>query len=140
MKSLSPTQKHTILTKLDAGHLAHSIASTTGVNVSTITRLCSKKHSELQKSSSGCLSKLSPANIQYAIYFIIFQKAENAVQVTKTLTNIINKPLSPSTVCLHLKKAGIKAVVKTKCPLLSTKHRKAYFDFAYIYKDWTLDD
>src|ERR1700733_14506313 len=29
---------------------------------------------------------------------------KNAVQVTKSLTNIINQPLSPSTVCLHLKK------------------------------------
>ena len=60
--------------------------------------------------------------------------------MTKTLTNIINKPLSPSTVHLYLKKAGMKAVVKTKRPLLSAKHRKACFDFAYAHKDWTLDN
>jgi hypothetical protein len=34
----------------------------------------------------------------------------------------------------------MKAVVKTKHPLLSAKHSKAYFDFAYAYKNWTLDD
>ena len=34
----------------------------------------------------------------------------------------------------------MKAVVKTKCPLLSAKHCKACFNFAYAYKDWTLDD
>ena len=62
------------------------------------------------------------------------------VQVTKTLTNIINKPLSPSIVCLHLKKASMKAVVKTKCPLLSAKHHKACLDYAYTHKDWTVDD
>jgi hypothetical protein len=61
--------------------------------------------------------KLSPPNIRYAIHLISTHKAENVVQVTKTLSNII-KPLSPSTVRLHLKKAGMKAVVKTKRPLL----------------------
>ena len=34
----------------------------------------------------------------------------------------------------------MKAVVKTKRPLLSAKHHKACFDFAYAHKDWTLDD
>ena len=53
--------------------------------------------------------------------------------------NIINQPLSPSTTCLHLKKAGMKAVVKTKHPLLSARHRKVHLDFAHAHKDWTLD-
>ncbi len=39
------------------------------------------------------LSKLSPANILYSVYLIVFWKAENAVQVTKTLYNIIKQPL-----------------------------------------------
>jgi transposase len=140
MRTLSSAQKHTILTMLDAGHSANSIASTTSINVSTISRLRSKERSELQKSSGGRPSKLSPANVRHAIHLITSRKAENAVQVTKSLTNIINKPLSPSTVRLHLKKAGMKAVVKTKRPLLSAKHRKARLDFAYAHKDWTLDD
>ncbi|KAI0260795.1 hypothetical protein BGY98DRAFT_892441, partial [Russula aff. rugulosa BPL654] len=118
MRSLSVAQKNCILTMLDAGHSAHSIASTTGLNVSTISRLRSKERSEVQKSTGGRPSKLSPCNIRHALYLITTRKAENAVQITKTLSNIINKPLSPSTVHLHLKKAGMKAVVKTKCPLL----------------------
>ena len=106
---------------LDAGQSAHSIASTTGFNVSTITRLHSKEHSELQKSTGGHPLKLSPINIHHAVYLITSQKAENAVQVTKTLRNIINQPLSPSTVRLHLKKTGMKTVVKSKCPFLSAR-------------------
>ena len=125
---------------LDAGHSIRSIQATTGVHASTISRLRSKKRSELQKSIGGHPSKLSPSNICHAIHLISTQKAENAVQVTRTLSNIINKPLSPSTVCLHLKKAGIKAVVKTKHPLLSIKHHKAHLDFAYTHKDWTVED
>ena len=64
------------------------------------------------------LSKLFPADIPYITYLIVSWKAENAVQVTKTLYNIIKQPLLPSTIQFHLKKAGIRAVVKSKYPLL----------------------
>jgi transposase len=140
MRSLSLALKNTILTMLDAGHSAHSISSTTGVHTSTITRLHSKECSELQKSSGGCPKKLSPANICHAVHLINSRKAENAVQDTKALSNITNQSLSPSTVRLHLKKAGIKAVVKAKCPFLKAKHCKARLDFTNAHKDWTVDD
>ena len=140
MRTLSSAQKNHILSRLDAGHSAHSIASTTGIHASTISRLRSKERSELQKSTGGCLSKLSPANVCHAIHLITTQRAENAVQVTKTLRNVINQPLSPSTVYLHLKKTGMKAMVKKKHPLLSAKHRKSRLDFAHARKDWTVKD
>ena len=125
---------------LDAGQSASSISASTDVHLSTISRLCSKEHSELQKSTEGCSKTLSPSNIRHAIHLISTQRAENAVQVTKTLANIINQPLSPSIICSHLKKAGMKAVVKTKCVLLSARHHKVRLDFAHAHKDWTLDD
>ena len=140
MRSLSSTQMNTILSMLDAGQSAHSFASTTGFNVSTISRLHSKEHSELQKSTGGHPLKHSPTNIHHAVHLITSQKAENAVQVTKTLRNIINQPLSPSTVHLHLKKTSMKAVVKSKHPFISARHCKAHLDFAYAHKDWTVDD
>ena len=34
----------------------------------------------------------------------------------------------------------MKAVVKRKHPLLSAKHHKACLDYAYAYKDWTVED
>ena len=42
--------------------------------------------------------------------------------------------------CLHhlkLKKAGWKAVVKKKRPMLSRNHRKERMDFAISHKEWT---
>ncbi|KIK29003.1 hypothetical protein PISMIDRAFT_81649, partial [Pisolithus microcarpus 441] len=75
-----------------------------------------------------------------AQHLITSGKAENAVQVTKSLSNIINQSLSANTVHLHLKKSGVKAVVKTKHPILSAKHHKACLDFAYTHKDWTIED
>ena len=99
---------------LDASQSAHSIASTTSINVSTISILCSKEHSDLQKATGGCPPKLSSANICHAICLISSGKAENAVQVIKALTNIVNQPLSTSTVHRQLRKTGMKAVVKSK--------------------------
>jgi len=93
MRSLSTTQKNTILSQLDAGHSIHSIASTIGVGIATISRLRSKQHSDLQKSTGGHPTKLSSANIRHAIHLISTQKAETAVEVTKTLSSIINMPL-----------------------------------------------
>ena len=140
MRSLSTTQQNTILSQLDSGHSLRSIASSTGVGIATISRLRSKERSDLQKSLGGCPSKLSPANIHHALHLISSQKAENAVQVTKALSTITNQPLHPNTIRLHLKKSGMKAVVKSKRPLLSARHRKNCMDFAIAHRDWTIED
>ena len=140
MRSISSTQRNTNLSMLDAGQSAHSIASATGLHVSTISRLHSKEHSELQKAAGGCPSELSSANMHYVICLISSGRTENAVQVTKALTNVVNQPLSATTVHQHLKKTGMKAVVKFKCPLLSVKHCKAHLDYVYAHKDWTVED
>ena len=140
MRSLSATQKSTILSQLDSGHSICSVASSIGVGIATISRLHFEKRSNLQKSTGGHSSKLSSANIHYAQCLITFGKVDNAVQVTRALTTIINQPLSANTVHLHLKNTGMKAVIKSKRPFLSTRHHKACLDFAYAYKDWTVDD
>ena len=90
IRSLFCTQTNTILSQLDAGDFIHSIASTTGVITGTISMLHSNKHSDLQKSTGGCPTKLSSAIVYYAIYFISTHKVETAVEVTKTLSNITN--------------------------------------------------
>jgi hypothetical protein len=72
------------------------------------------------------LFKHFPNNIPYTAYFIVSWEAKNAVQVTKTPYNIIKQPILPSTIHFHLKKAGIRAVVKSKCTLLFVEHYKAH--------------
>jgi transposase len=125
---------------LDSNHSAHQISSSTGVHTSTISRLRSKHRSSLQKSLGGHPSKLSPANTCHTIHLITSRKAENAVQITKTLKNIINQPLSAKTVCRHLSQTGMKAVVKRKRPFLSKRHRRERLDFAIEHQHWTVED
>ncbi|KIM52196.1 hypothetical protein SCLCIDRAFT_38238, partial [Scleroderma citrinum Foug A] len=132
--SLSLTQQNTILPLLDSGHSGEAITKQVCVSPSAISKLCSKKCSTLPKAIGGCLSKLSPANIHHAQHLITSVKAENAIQVTKALANIIDKPLSTNTVHLHLKKSGMKVVVKTKHPILSARHCKAHLDIAYTHE------
>jgi len=125
---------------LDAGHSATHIASSTGYGVGTISRLRSKHHSHLSKPVGGHPSKLSSTNIHHAVHLIGSGKASTAVDVTKTLSNIINQPLSTQTVRNSLKKAGMKAVVRKKKPLLSRRHRKERMDFALEHQHWTVED
>jgi len=50
------------------------------------------------------------------------------------LYNIIKQPLLPSTIQFHLKKTGIRAVVKSKCPLLD--NQRWISDLVDQEKDW----
>ena len=108
--------------------------------MASISRLHSKHSSTLSKSSGGCPPELSSANIHHAVHLIVSGKAETAVEVPKTLSNIINQPLSAKTVARQLKKTGMKAVVKKKRPLLTKRHRKERLDWALAHKDWTVED
>jgi len=140
MKSLSPAQHSYILSLLDAGQSACKISLETGLHHSTISWLCSKHCPHLQKFSGGRPLKLSPADVHFAQCLITTRKAETAAQITKTLRDIKNMPLSSETVHRQLKKAGLKAVVKAKKPLLNKHHRREQLDFAIAHKDWTLED
>jgi hypothetical protein len=50
------------------------------------------------------------------MHLISSGKAENAVEVAKSLQEMKSKPISSQTVHHHLHKAGMKAVVKQKQP------------------------
>ncbi|KAF8838298.1 hypothetical protein BDN67DRAFT_881530, partial [Paxillus ammoniavirescens] len=54
--------KNTILIMLDSGCSAYTMATTTDLNVSTLSKLHVKKHSDLQKSNGDRPFKLSPVD------------------------------------------------------------------------------
>jgi transposase len=140
MKSLPASTTQTVLAMLVAGHTHRKIHSSTGISLGTISSLRSQHFPDLEKASPGRPSKLSDTNIRHAIRLITSQRADNAVQVTKMLRDVTNQSLSSSTVRRGLKKTGMKAVVKSKKPLLTKRHMKERLDFAISHKDWTVDD
>ena len=139
MKSLTPALQHHMLSLLDSGLSGYQISSE-GVSSATISRLHSKHCPSLQKSSGGCPTKLSETNICHAVHLIGSRRAENAVQVTKALRDVINQPNSTQTIKNGLKKVGWKAVVKKKRPRLTPHHRKERLDFAIRHQHWALKD
>ena len=69
-------------------------------------------------------------NTHHAQHLITSRKAENATQITQILQQVTNQSLTSQTTRNHLKRAGMKAVVKAKRPLLTKRHRKERLDFA----------
>ena len=119
MPGLSNAELDNIIQLIHSHHSINKISSLTGHSTSTIAHAWSKHCPHVPKSSGGCPSKLSPTNMCHALCLIHSGKANNATQVAQSLQSITNQSLSCETVCHHLKKAGMKAVVKKKHPLLS---------------------
>ena len=140
MKSLSNAQTTDILSLLDLGQSIRQISQTTGVHYSTISRIRSKLHPTLAKAIGGRPTKISSTLIRHATRLITSGKADTAVDVTKSLQNVVEGSISTKTMRRALKKAGMKAVVKKKRPLLLKRHRKERLDFAISHQDWTMED
>src|SRR6266481_926630 len=140
MRPLSLDKLNIVISRLNSGQTNCQISSSTGVSIGTISKIRSAHCPDVPKSSGGHPAKLSPANIWHAVNLITSGKAETAVQVSKALQTITNQPVTSQTVCQHLRRTGMKAVVKKKKPLLSPRHRKERMDFAIRHKDWTLED
>src|SRR4051794_11659074 len=140
MQPLSTSQCNYILSLLDSDHSACQISSSTGIYLSTISRLRRKHHPYLQKPTGGRPPKLSEADTHYAQHLITSRKAENASQITQILKNMTNQSLTSQTTRNYIKKAGMKSAVKTKKPLLTKRHRKERLDFALAHQDWTVED
>ena len=123
MLPLSEAKRNNIIALLLSGTSVAKTHTATGVSAGTVSRIRSQYCPNLPKNPPGCPSKLTAANVHHALHLITSQKAENAAEVTRTLMDITNQPISSQTVCRHLKKAGMKAVVKRKRPLLKKRHR-----------------
>jgi uncharacterized protein YerC len=114
MKDTTTAQVNNVLSLLNSGHTGYQIASKTGLSTATISCICKKHCSGLSKALGGHPSKLSENDLCFATRLITSGKADNAVQVAKSLAEITNQSLSSQTVRNRLKELGMKAVVKKK--------------------------
>ena len=117
MKHLSSDELNNILSLIDSGNSACHIAKIMGFNKSTVTCYWHQHRPDTPKSSGGCPSKLSPTDVCHAVHLVTSGEAENAAQVARSLQTITNNSVTCQTVGIHLKKTGLKAVVKKKTPL-----------------------
>lgn len=140
MHHLSTSQVQNIISQLKAGHSTRQIALKIGVSHSSVSRVRDQHCSDLSLPSPGRPKKLSVRDVNHGIRQIMSKKVDNATEVAKTLQDITNQPLSAQTVRRELKKAGMKAVVKKRKPLLKPRHKRARLQWAEVHKHWTLED
>jgi len=110
------------------------------VDHSKVSRIQEKECSHLQKHKGGRPSKLSSTTLCHAHHLISTGQADTAVDVARILQNTQDQHCSTETICCGLKKSGLRAAPKKKCPLLSSNHKKARMDFALAHENWTIDD
>jgi transposase len=140
MQPIISAERLRIINLFKSGYNGYQIHEATGISTSTISRIRAQYCPDILKSSGGCPTKLTPANIGYAKHIIRMGKADNAVEVTKALQSVTNQTLSAQTVCRHLRETGLRPVVKRKRPFLKPHHRHARLEFAESHQEWTLMD
>jgi len=74
------------------------IATKLNISPAPISSICKIHLPHLLKSQRGCLCKLKPSNVNYAVHLVITGKAKTASKITPTLSNVIQQSLHPKTV------------------------------------------
>ena len=120
MNSLSHEQTNSVISLLQQGLSSRNVASITAFHYSTVSSICIKHCPDLPKPSGGCPSKLSFTASRHIIRFIGSGKVETAVDVSRILQDTLNTSISAETMQRNLKSTGLKFMVKSKCPFLST--------------------
>lgn len=140
MHPISFAQKENILSLASNGYSTRSIASKTGIGKSTIAQYLQNILPNRSIPSAGRPSKLSSTDQRVILSQITTGRSANAVQAMKHINTVISHPVCTQTVRNVLKKNSYKAVTKKKKPLLSAVHRKKRLDFAFKYREWTVED
>ena len=140
MKSISTTQRFTVISLLQEGYSCRKIEAKTGLGRSTVSRV--RKEVEIDKENhiGGCPSKLSPCDKSAIIRQITTGHLDNAVQVTQFINNTLPYPVTSQTVCNVLKEDSFYASTKQKVPLLKARHHTACLKFAREHMEWTVED
>jgi transposase len=140
MRPIPLAQRDNILSLLSSGYSTRDIQKKTGVGRTTVSRISKEYQVDKENSVGGRPRKLSPADRCSVLIIVKTGKAANAVEATKQLNSTITTPVTVQTIRNVLKEDGLKAYVKKKKPLLTTRHRKARLEFAQKYSEWTVED
>ena len=135
MKVISSADKINVISLLSLCHSIRKVESITGLVESTVGRIYLELEIDKENHKGGRSSMLFPANQRRIDNQIIMNKLDNAVQATKYINTIIQKPFCPQIVRNALKRYSLNAVVKANKSLLKVRHRQSLF---YITRIVTL--
>ena len=140
MKKLDTDKRRKIISMLDSGINASSIAKNFHVDVRTVGSIRAAVRPNLSRPKGGRPAKLTKPTRRFIHRLITTGKADTATQVANQLRTDSNVNVSPDTIRRALKQAGLRAVTKKKKPRLLPRHKQARLKFAKRYQSWTVDD
>ena len=91
MKTLSTDQVNQVIAFLELGQTTRQISASTGFSNSTISCIRTEHCPNIPKATGGRPSIISPTDMWHAIWLLGAGKAENAVQITKTLQDVMGE-------------------------------------------------
>ncbi|KZT01662.1 uncharacterized protein LAESUDRAFT_795606 [Laetiporus sulphureus 93-53] len=121
-KAVATETVNHVIALLQNGKSLREIEALTGLHYSTISKLRSTHCPTISKAKGGRPSLLSTANLHYATRLIGTGKATTSPAVARALGDVTGRVVNAETVRRGLKKAGMKAVVKRRRPLLAARH------------------
>jgi transposase len=140
MKRISTDKLNAIIQKLRNGCSSRNIANDLQVGRQTVNNIRKSHLPNLPLCRRGRSKKLSNQLSRKLVRGITTGRVDTATDASKTLHNEAGIDISPQTIRNTLKKCGLMSGVKVKKPLLTVKHKKARYDFAKKYENWTVED
>ena len=140
MKKISSQRVIDAVSLLQKGFSYNFVASRLSLSKTTIHRIKKKHLPDVKNVLPGRPPLLSVQQTRSIVRKITSGQLDTAVDAQKSLREQDFVQVSAQTVRRVLKKSGMKSAVKRKKPLLSRKHKKARFEFATKYQNWTVED
>lgn len=137
---ISDLTKQEVIYRLEKGESSRVIASALNIGESSINRIRIDRNIETPKSKGGAPSKLTSRDKRVLVSLIEQKKAKTAVEATRQINQLLDKPINPETARNALKELNFKSVKKIKKPDLSTKNRKLRLDWCHKHRGWTVAD
>lgn len=136
MKKVSIQQEINVVQLLKSGCSYRDIQKRCSLSLSTISIIKKKNLPTKKIKKNGRPKILTDRDCSNIIRKITSGEIDTAAMVAR----LSEKKVSRQTVARILKKAGLKAMVKVKKPLLSKRNIKARLEFAKKHQYWTLED
>lgn len=147
MRPISFSKTNDIIQSLISGKsygkisIEHEVSKSTVYNISTKNKLNRSDDQIYEvRNPTGRPRKLNERDERTILRIIESGECETAVEVSRYLSKNLKMCISASTIRRTLRKNGMKSTKKVKKPFLSSKHRKARYEFAKRYKNWTIND
>jgi transposase len=140
MSRITPKCRARITELLGQGHSTRDIATKLGVSQSSVVRMRSAVTVLQSTPPAGRPRLLDKHNERYILRLNAAGKCTTGTGIQKLLAEGPGASVSARTVRRVLGRAGLKARVKRKKPLLRKRHRQARLAFARKHQHWTVED